>query len=189
MGGMPRWEPDAPARLRETALELFLERGYENVSAEQIAERAGLTRRTFFRYFSDKRDVLFAGSEGLPVAVHDAIRAAPSRLKPAEAVRTGAVAVAAQLEELLERSPRRQAVIASNPELRERESGKYDAVGAAISEALRERGAESADAVLLGRVGAALLRTSFEQWVAQPDAEPLADRVQSLTEHLGRLLA
>jgi AcrR family transcriptional regulator len=184
---MPRWEPDARQRLRTTALELFAEHGYENVSAEQIAEQAGLTRRTFFRHFPDKRDVLFAGSEQLPGAVADAIRTAPGELGPADAARAGLLAIAARLEELLEPSPTRLAVIASSPELRERESWKHEAVAEAITVALRERGADDADPVLLGRIWAAVLRTAFEHWVQQPAGWSLADRVQQLSAQLSTL--
>ena len=79
---MPRWDPRAKDRLRDAALELFLEHGYENVTVAQITERAGLTRRTFSRYFADKRDVLFAGSEQLPPALADAVRQADGALAP-----------------------------------------------------------------------------------------------------------
>ena len=184
---MPRWEPDARQRLRTTALELFAEHGYENVSAEQIAAQAGLTRRTFFRHFSDKRDVLFAGSEQLPGVVADAIRTAPGELDPADAARAGLLAVATRLEELLEPSPTRLAVIASSPELQERESWKHEAVAEAITVALRERRADDTDPVLLGRVWSAVLRTAFERWVQQPGAGSLADRVQQVSAQLSTL--
>src|SRR6201996_272797 len=83
---MPRWEQGAEDRLREAALQLFLEHGYENVTVTQITERAGLTRRTFSRYFADKRDVLFAGSEQLPGALADAVLQADPALTPFEAL-------------------------------------------------------------------------------------------------------
>ncbi len=83
---MPRWEPQARDRLRDAALELFLAHGFDNVTVAQITERAGLTRRTFSRYFADKRDVLFAGSEELPVALADAVGRADPALSPFEAM-------------------------------------------------------------------------------------------------------
>src|ERR1700722_13640493 len=83
---MPRWDADAEERLRAAAIELYLELGYENVTVAQIAERAGLTRRTFSRYFADKRDVLFAGSDQLPAALADAVLTADAGLTPFEAL-------------------------------------------------------------------------------------------------------
>src|SRR5579875_985115 len=81
---MARWEPGARERLRRAAMELYLDRGFENVSVAEITERAGLGRRTFFRYFADKREVLFAGSEQLPVAIIAAVRDADARAAPLE---------------------------------------------------------------------------------------------------------
>src|SRR6202012_5913225 len=86
IGLMPRWEPQARDRLRDAALELFLAHGYENVTVAQITERAGLTRRTFSRYFADKRDVLFAGSDQLPAVLAEAVLAADAALPPFEAL-------------------------------------------------------------------------------------------------------
>jgi hypothetical protein len=58
---MTRWEPNARGRLEQAALALYGERGFENTTVAEIAARAGLTERTFFRHFADKREVLFAG--------------------------------------------------------------------------------------------------------------------------------
>ena len=62
---MGRWEPDARGRLVKAAMELYGERGFEQTTVAEIAERAGLTERTFFRHFADKREVLFAGAGAL----------------------------------------------------------------------------------------------------------------------------
>ena len=86
---MPRWEPSAKDRLREAALALFLDRGFENVTVTDITDHAGLTRRTFSRYFADKRDVLFAGSDRLPEVVSKAVRGVDAGLGPAEALLAG----------------------------------------------------------------------------------------------------
>src|SRR5919198_474216 len=90
---VPRWDPRAEDRLRAAALELFLERGYENVTVAEITERAGLTRRTFSRYFTDKRDVLFAGSEQLPAALADAVLRVDEAVPPFEALLVALVEV------------------------------------------------------------------------------------------------
>ena len=110
----------AEDRLREAALELFLEHGYENVTVAQITERAGLTRRSFSRYFTDKRDVLFAGSERLPVALAHAVRDADSTLSPFEALLTALVDVAGVLAERAPHAAQRHAVVQTSPELQER---------------------------------------------------------------------
>ena len=56
---MVRWEPGSAERLQKAALELFATRGFEQTTATEIAQSVGLTERTFFRHFSDKREVLF----------------------------------------------------------------------------------------------------------------------------------
>src|ERR1700749_4993638 len=94
---MPRWDPRAEERLRDAAVELFLEHGYENVTVAQITERAGLTRRSFSRYFTDKRDVLFAGSDRLPAVLARSVRNADSTLSSFEALLTALVDVAGVL--------------------------------------------------------------------------------------------
>src|SRR5215217_8219895 len=83
---MARWEPNAEGRLREAAMELFAERGYEQTTVADIAERAGLTSRTFFRYFADKREVLFSSKEAFEQPLVDALEAAPAGAPPMAAV-------------------------------------------------------------------------------------------------------
>src|SRR6186997_1127234 len=118
---MGRWEPDASGRLREAALELYVERGYERTTVAEIAERAGLTARTFFRYFADKREVLFAGSADLQEGLVSALAGAPAAASPMDAVAVALDAAAAWLGGRHAYSRRRYAVIAANAELRERE--------------------------------------------------------------------
>ena len=117
---MPRWDPRAEDRLRDAALELYLEHGYENVTVAQITERAGLTRRTFSRYFADKRDVLFAGSEQLPVALADAVLRADDALSPFEALLTALADTGELLAGRVSHAAQRRAVIKASPELQER---------------------------------------------------------------------
>ena len=143
---MPRWDPRAEDRLRAAALELYLEHGYENVTVAQITERAGLTRRTFSRYFTDKRDVLFAGSEQLPVALADAVRHADDSLPPFGALLAALVDTGELLAGRVPHAAQRRAVIKASPELQERERTKFAAVTAALAEALRQRGAAESQA-------------------------------------------
>jgi AcrR family transcriptional regulator len=165
---MARWEPGAQERLRRAAMELYLERGFENVSVAEITERAGLGRRTFFRYFADKREVLFAGSEQLPAAITGAVRDADARAAPLEvaldALRTVSELVVERVEP--EHSRARRVVIASSPELQERERSKLAACTAALTEALRERGTDEDTARLLAHVSVAVFEAAFTRWLA-----------------------
>ncbi|HEX3492472.1 MAG TPA: TetR family transcriptional regulator [Streptosporangiaceae bacterium] len=165
---MPRWDPRAKDRLRDAALELFLERGYENVTVAQITERAGLTRRTFSRYFADKRDVLFAGSGQLLPALADAVRQADGALSPFEAVLTALTDVGQVLTGRVPHAAQRRAVIRSRPELQERERTKFAAVADALAGALQDRGATESGSRMLGQVGSAVFQAAFERWTDQP---------------------
>jgi AcrR family transcriptional regulator len=166
---MPRWDPRAKDRLRDAALELYLEHGYEHVTVAQITARAGLTRRTFSRYFTDKRDVLFAGSEQLPAALADAVLHADDALPPFGALLTGLVEIGELLAGRVPHAAQRRAVIKASPELQERERTKFAAVTDALADALRQRGAAESGARLLARVGAAIFQTAFERWADQPE--------------------
>ena len=119
--GMGRWEPNARGRLEQAALELYVERGYEQTTVAEIAERAGLTERTFFRHFADKREVLFAGAGALQELLVTAVVGAPDAVAPLEAVAAALEAAGALLQERREYSRRRQSVIDANPALQERE--------------------------------------------------------------------
>jgi AcrR family transcriptional regulator len=166
---MPRWDPRAEERLRQSALELFLERGYENVTVAQITERAGLTRRTFSRYFTDKRDVLFAGSEQLPAALAGAVRNADDAFSPFEALLTALAEIGELLADRVPHAAQRRAVIETSPELQERERTKFAAVAGALADALQQRGAAESTASLLAHVGVAIFQTAFERWTDQPE--------------------
>src|ERR1700742_4912465 len=140
---MPRWDPQAEDRLRDAAVELFLEFGYDNVTVTQIAERAGLTRRTFSRSFADKRDVLFAGSEGLPPALASAVVAADPSLPPFDALVTALAKVGSMLgDRVAPLASQRRAIIAASSELQERGRTKFAEMADALADALIERGAE-----------------------------------------------
>src|SRR6516225_9842552 len=117
---MARWEPDADGRLREAAMALFEKRGYHETTVADIAEAAGLTKRTFFRYFADKREVLFAGSEVLEGELVAAVDAAPAQAGPFEAAAVGLDAIAPFFQDRRDFSVRRQRVIDSSQELQER---------------------------------------------------------------------
>ena len=111
---MSRWEPNARGRLEQAALELFAERGFEQTTVEDIATRAGLTKRTFFRYFSDKREVLFGGGDEFKQRFVDALAGAPASAAPIEVIAISLETVASAFRDRHQFARRRQAVIAAN---------------------------------------------------------------------------
>ncbi|USX55306.1 TetR/AcrR family transcriptional regulator [Lentzea sp. HUAS12] len=159
---MARWDPGTEDRLRRAALELFVEHGYDNVTVTQIAERAGITRRSYFRYFPDKREVLFAGSEQLPPTIMEAVRNSEEDSAPAIAL-DAARRVGILLVDRAGRGVERRAVIASSPELQERERTKGAAITAALADALAERGV--AEPGLVARLVSVCLQEAFERYL------------------------
>jgi AcrR family transcriptional regulator len=187
---MPRWDAQAEERLRTAALELFVELGYENVTVAQIAHRAGLTRRTFSRYFTDKRDVLFAGSERLPGLLVEALSRADPELAPFEAVLTALAGVGAVLgAEVGSHAAQRREVIARSPELQERGRTKFAAVADALAAELVRRGSDPNSATLLADVAIAIFRTGFNRWVDNSDSNDLAACLQETGAELADAVA
>lgn len=171
---MSRWEPNARGRLEEAALDLYTERGFDQTTVAEIAERAGLTERTFFRHFADKREVLFGGQDALAQLFVDGIVAAPAEMSPLEAVGAGLAAAGPLFESRHEQARRRQAVIAANPRLQERELMKLAAIATAIADALRSRGVGDSAAALAAEAGVAVFKVAFERWIrdGRPDELP-----------------
>jgi AcrR family transcriptional regulator len=186
---MGRWEPDASGRLRQAAMELYIERGFEQTTVADIAQRAGLTARTFFRYFADKREVLFAGSEVLQEDMVQALESAPDSASPMAAVALALDAAAAALGGRREYAGRRHAVIAANTELHERELIKMASLSAALADGLRRRGVADPDASLAAEAGIAVFRVAFERWVSGPRNRDLAGVMRESLDHLGALTA
>jgi AcrR family transcriptional regulator len=186
---MGRWLPDARGRLHQAAMELYSEQGFEQTTVAQIAARAGLTERTFFRHFTDKREVLFAGSEELQAGMVAATAQAPPQAGPLEAVGAGLLAGAAMLEVGREFSGRRQAIIAANAELRERELIKLAGLAAALAEALRARGVSEPAASLAAEAGIAVFRVAFERWALPSQAGELGDHIRAGLDELRAVAA
>jgi AcrR family transcriptional regulator len=184
-----RWEPNARGRLAGAALELYSERGFEQTTVAEIAERAGLTERTFFRHFADKREVLFAGAGELQELVVNAVAGAPDGTTPIDAAVTGVEAAAALLEDRREYSRQRQAVIAANAELRERELIKLASLAAAIAATLRRRGVGEPAASLAAEVGVAVFRIGFEGWVNDTAQRDLAQLIRESLDELTAVTA
>jgi len=162
---MGRWEPNARGRLAQAAFALYRERGFEQTTVAEIAERAGLTERTFFRHFADKREVLFAGADALRELLVSTVADAPASLSPLDAAAAGLEAAGAVLQEGRELARQRQAIITSSAELRERELIKLASLASSLAEALRRRGVEDPAASLTAEAGIAVFKVAFERWV------------------------
>ena len=148
------------------ALDLFSEQGYENAGVAQIAERAGLTKSTFFRHFRDTREVLFGGQDRLAEVLTTGIAEAPDGAEPMAAVEAALVAVGAWFtDEHRAHGPQRQAVIAGNPELRERAALKMVGFGAAMKDALARRGVPELAAVVAAELGVLAFERAYDAWL------------------------
>ena len=188
---MSRWQPDAQGRLAEAALELYREHGYDQTTVAEIAARAGLTERTFFRYFADKREVLFYGSERFRAVIVDALHAVPKSVAPFAAVIAALEAASTFIEEHAGHAGarKRSAVIASHAELLERELIKLASVAAAMSEKLRARGVKEPAASLAAEAGIAVFKIAFERWLEDKKPRPLAQQLRASVAALQQVTA
>jgi AcrR family transcriptional regulator len=172
MGSMARWEPGARERLVVAAVDLFTEQGYDDTTVTQIAERAGVTKSTFFRYFPDKRDVLAAGQETLSHLLADGIAEAPAGASPLEAVAAGLERVSDAMGPVnRELGPRLRAAIAASTELQERAVLKSIGLAAAMTTALIARGVPEPTAQLAGELGVLAFKRGYGEW-SEDDREP-----------------
>jgi AcrR family transcriptional regulator len=175
---MARWEPDAQGRLIVAALELFAERGYDQTTVADVAERAGVTERTFFRYFTDKREVLFGAGQVWEDQIIDGIENADASLAPLDVVVAGLVAGAPPFDERRAFAVRRASVLAATPSLQERELLKMTKLAEAITVTLGKRGVADFDAQMAAEVGVAAFRVAFARWIADDSGD------LSLSEHI-----
>ncbi|MEV7966462.1 TetR family transcriptional regulator [Sphaerisporangium sp. NPDC088356] len=165
-------------------MQLYVERGFEQTTVAEIAKRAGLTARTFFRYFADKREVLFAGSADLQEHLMRALEAAPNSASPMQVVSAVLDAAATALGQHREHSRQRHSVINTNAELRERELIKLASLSAALAEGLRRRGVPEPDASLTAETGIVVLRIAFERWVSEPHGADLSQTMRTTLDRL-----
>lgn len=186
---MGRWQPDARGRLEQAALTLYGEHGFDNTTVAEIAARAGLTKRTFFRYFADKREVLFWGAQALEQLFVEEVLAAPASAPPLDAVGAALDAVAPVFEERREFAGRRQQIITANPELQERELIKLASLSRAVAEALRRRGVGDPAATLTAEAGITVFRVAFERWVDERNQQPLQGLMRESLEELRAVAA
>lgn len=186
---MGRWEPNARERLEQAAMELFQERGYARTTVEEIAARAGLTERTFFRYFADKREVLFWGASALEKVIVDAIAGAPKTAAPLEALTAALEATAPIFEQRRSYARARQALIAAHAELQERELIKLATLASAVAESLRKRGVADPAASLTAEAGIAIFKIAFERWVQDTEPQELPNHIRAALDELRAVTA
>ena len=181
---MSRWQPNARGRLEQAALQLYVERGFEQTTVAEIARHAGLTERTFFRHFADKREVLFWGAGALQELVVSSVASAPECAAPIDAVAAAFEAAAALLQERHDFARQRQTVIAANPELQERELIKLARLASGVAAALRQRGVEDPAASLAAEAGVAVFKVAFERWINATSQHDLPHLVRDSLDEL-----
>jgi len=186
---MGRWEPGARERLVLAAVDLFHEQGYDETTVAQIAELAGLTKRTFFRYFTDKREVLFNGSHELQERWIAGIEAAPPGAGPMAALSAGLDEVADLFADRLSFARMRSRIVAANPELQERELIKLQTLAGALELALADRGVSGNAAILASQAGVTVFHVAFAHWVKQDDPATLRRLIDEALQELRSVTA
>jgi AcrR family transcriptional regulator len=185
---MGRWEPNARGRLAQAALTLYAEQGFEQTTAAEIARHAGLTERTFFRHYADKREVLFYGSDSLRDLLVGAVAEAPASATALDAVSAALQVAGALVQENPELARLRYAVVSANAELRERELVKFAEFAAAIAGALRDRGIPEPVASLAAETGIAVYRVAFARWISEPGQRDLPRILRESVDELSSVL-
>lgn len=162
---MARWQPGATERLVAAAVDLFTEQGYDATTVAQITERAGVTKSTFFRHFSDKRELLVAGQETLSRLLAEGIAEAPAGAGPLQAVAAGLERASGAMGPAnRELGPRLKAAVAASTELQERDALKSVGLAAAMTEALIARGVPEPTAHLAGELGVLAFKRGYARW-------------------------
>jgi AcrR family transcriptional regulator len=177
---MARWQPDARERLQQAALELFVEQGFAATTVPAITARAGLTTRTFFRHFADKREVLFADEADLPAYAEQLVAEAPADTSPLAIILEGLRAVAeARFESRKDTVRQWRAIVATDAGLRERELQKRAALAAAIGNGFHARGLDPIRAALLAETSVTLMYVSVTAWLESDDDRKLYDIIET----------
>ncbi len=174
---MSRWSPNSRGRLEQAAYELFLGQGYEQTTVADIAKRAGLTERTFFRHYADKREVLFGGSAALQDQLLRELDRLPSTLPTIEAVRIAVEAIASLLHGRRALARERQRIVAAHADLQERELIKRATLTAALAQALQRRGVPEPAASLAADMGIGVFYVGFGHWLTDPADRELVEIV------------
>ncbi|MEV4709286.1 helix-turn-helix domain-containing protein [Actinoplanes sp. NPDC049316] len=187
---MSRWRPDARERLQAAALDLFAEQGFAATTVPAIAARAGLTTRTFFRHFADKREVLFADDAEVPAMVAKLMAEAPATAEPMQLIVEGLRTVAATRFEGRKAALRhRRDLVRSDEGLRERDLRKRAAMAEAVREGFLARGLDATRAALLAETCVTLVSVSIAEWLDSVDDRRLDEILRDVLEKLRAELA
>ncbi|OCJ07173.1 hypothetical protein A6U86_08845 [Rhizobium sp. AC27/96] len=162
---MPRNREEVRRRLMEAALELYQERGYEQTTAAEIAQKAGVTERTFFRHFPDKREMFFHGETALGEMLTAAVRNAPRELGPWETLFKAFRSAEKLFIENRHISEPGRRIVAASPALQERQAAKVNSLTEALAAELRERGVAARRASLIAKIGMAVLAHAVASWL------------------------
>jgi AcrR family transcriptional regulator len=185
MGRMARWEPGARERLVLAAVDLFAEQGYDDTTVAQIAERAGVTKSTFFRHFPDKRELLAAGQDTLSRLLAEGITEAPADATPLDAVAAGLERASNAMGPMnRELGPRIKAAVAANAELQARDALKNVGLAAAMTDALLARGVPRATAHLAAELGVLAFKQGYATWVDDHQDATLAPHTLAALDEL-----
>ena len=180
---MSRWQPGSRTRMQAAALDLFLEHGYSATTTAAIAERAGVTDRTFYRHFKDKSEVLFGDEGRLTQLLVDAVTAATG--STADALRDALSALARDFQARRADLLRRATVIESVPDLAERELWKLRTWSQTLTDVIIERDEDSLAAHAQVEVALALFRTAFRSWTHDEDPPSLDELIQQAYTAVG----
>ncbi|MBA8793876.1 AcrR family transcriptional regulator [Friedmanniella endophytica] len=187
---MGRWQPGTRDRLRAAAIDLFVRQGYEQTTTAEIAAAGGVTERTFFRHFADKREVIFAGQEDFVGLFVDGIVRAPDGRTPMELAAAALEASAAFFpDEHRDYARRRMEVVTTNPALQERELLKMAGLGAAVAQALRARGITEPQATLAAQSAVTVFGVAFRTWTTEGETRSLAEIEREVMGELGAVTA
>ena len=174
---MSRWPSGAQSRLERAALELFVEQGFAETTVPQITARAGLTTRTFFRHFADKREVLFAYQAELPTVVARVLADTPASLSPMDAIMQGLQTVAAEIESQRTYLRTRHGIVETDDGLRERELRKQSVLSDAIRRELLKRGVDELTATLAAEIAVSVFGVAVTRWLDHDEQRPLSQVV------------
>jgi AcrR family transcriptional regulator len=189
IAAMSRGEPNARGRLEEAAYELFLGRGYDQTTVADIAKRAGLTERTFFRHYADKREGLFGGAGALHDELLRALDEVSPELPPIEAVRIAVETISALMHGRRQLARERRRIIAAHPDLQERDLNKRSSLTGALEAGLRRRGVAESAASLAAEMGIAVFYSGFDRWLDDPAERELTEIVHERFDELKAVAA
>lgn len=175
--------------LQNAALELFSKQGYDETTTDEIAEKAGVSPRTFFRYFPTKESVLFVGEFGWFQSFTSQYLAQPAELSDIDAMRATLHSLAAGLTKIRPALTLYEQAVASSPTLRGGVLDRQAVDIRAIAEATASRrGLDEPDAgcMVLATVVLLTYRAGVMRWLAGPAS---ADPRDLIAEQFDLLLA